>query len=134
MLATTLTSSLATASHNAALPTGTFPSKWGSNSTGDSKFSLPKDVGAGPDGSIYVAHTLSHRIQKSTPDRTSIAKLQSPDSGDARFNNTSDVAVDTSGNVYIADYTNHRIQKSISGGTFLAKWGTEGAADASQRH
>jgi len=41
-----------------------FVSKWGTSGMGDGEFKLPHDVEVAPDGSVYLADTGNHRIQK----------------------------------------------------------------------
>jgi len=55
-----------------------FIRKWGMEGTGDGKILNPHGIAVAPDGSVYVADTLNHRIQKfsvvsspSTPDADS---------------------------------------------------------------
>ena len=38
--------------------------KWGTSGTGDGQFYWPWGVAVAPDGSVYVADTFNHRIQK----------------------------------------------------------------------
>ena len=47
--------------------TGVFVSKWGTAGTGDGQFLWPQGVAVASDGSVYVADTVNHRIQKFSP-------------------------------------------------------------------
>jgi hypothetical protein len=70
-------------------------------------------------GSVYVADTLNHRIQKFDSDGGYLTQWGSKGSGNGQFSMPMNVAVDSSGNVYVADYENHRIQKFAQGGLVL---------------
>jgi DNA-binding beta-propeller fold protein YncE len=43
---------------------GVFVSKWGTYGAGDGELDWPYGVAVAPDGSVYVADTNNHRIQK----------------------------------------------------------------------
>ena len=48
-------------------PSATFVAEWGMWGLGDGEFDSPYGVAVGPDGSVYVADTENHRIQKFAP-------------------------------------------------------------------
>lgn len=115
-------------------------------------FLNPQGIAVDSKGSVYVADTDNHRIQRFDPDKQNEKKpsfvwgsrcllrtgegCRDPDGGgplapgDGQFEFPTDVAVDTAGNVYVVDSGNHRIQKFDSTGKFLAKWGTRGNGDS----
>jgi tripartite motif-containing protein 71 len=102
----------------------------------DGQFNYPYSIAVGSDGSVYVADSENHRIQKFDSNGTFITKWGSycqadtnwdgiPDQScnDGQFNYPGAVAVGADGSVYVAD-GNHRIQKFDSNGTFITKWGS----------
>jgi len=114
---------------------------WGGEGTGKALFSSPRDVAIGPDGSVYVADSGNHRIQKLAADGSLITAwghlckmfedrsgCQSPD-GAGGFHDPWSIAVDKNGFVYVADTWNHRIQKFNADGEFVAMWGTHGVSE-----
>ncbi|MCS7178566.1 MAG: TIGR03663 family protein [Anaerolineae bacterium] len=102
---------------------------WGSEGSDPGQFLRPRGIAVAPDGSVYVADSGNHRIQKFTaagefitawgsfggcPDRT-------PPPG--TFCEPWGVAVGPDGAVYVADLWAHRVQKFSPDGEFLAQWG-----------
>jgi len=46
---------------------GVFDAKWGTEGTGVGQFYQPGDVAVASDGSVYLADTVNHRIQRFSP-------------------------------------------------------------------
>jgi uncharacterized protein (TIGR03663 family) len=114
----------------------------GRQGSGEGMMDNPRNVAIGPDGSIYVADSGNHRIQKYSADGQLLTTwghmckmleglqgCQSPD-GAGGFYDPWGIAVDGDGFVYVADTWNHRIQKFTADGEFVTMWGTYGVADS----
>jgi sugar lactone lactonase YvrE len=81
----------------------------------------PRDVEIGPDGKIYIADELNHRVRRFDPATgivTTVAGTGAPGfSGDdgpaaaAQLNHPTGLAFDDNGWLYIADQYNHRIRR-----------------------
>ena len=90
----------------------------------------PHGLALAPDGSLYVADSLNHRIQHISPDGKvlqvwgSFADVSKGDAPDGTFNEPWGVAVAPDGSVYVADTWNYRIQKFTSDGKFVKMWGS----------
>jgi predicted membrane-bound mannosyltransferase/DNA-binding beta-propeller fold protein YncE len=95
-------------------PGGTFYQPWG--------------IAVGPDGSVYVADTWNHRVQKFTPDGKFITMwgyfgtAEKPEA----FWGPRDIAVDSKGRVYITDTGNKRVVVFDADGNFLTQFGAAG--------
>ena len=88
-----------------------FIRKWGTPGSGDGEFLGPNGVAAAPDGSVYVADTNNHRIQKFTADGVFVRNWGTSGSGDGEFRDPTGVSVASDGSVYVTDRSNGRIQK-----------------------
>ena len=115
-------------------PDGTLLNSWGSfadRMQGDAPggtFNEPWGVAVGPDGSVYVADTWNHRIQKFTADGKFITTWG--DFGQAEteyaFWGPRDVAVDADGHVFVTDTGNKRVVVFDENGKFLSSFGSAG--------
>ena len=102
---------------------------WGSEGSGMGQFLRPRGVAVGADGSVYVADSGNHRIQKFTADGRWVTAWgtfggcpeQTPPPG--TFCEPWGVAVGPDGSVYVADLWAHRVQKFSPDGVFLGQWG-----------
>jgi len=93
---------------------------------------MPFGVAIDSSGSVYVADTWNHRIQKFKGQWGIRRKMGKFWSGDGQFDWPYGIAIDwCNGNVYIADTYNDRIQKFTSDGTFIAKWERSGSGSVS---
>lgn len=130
-----------------------FLDQFGGAGSGPGAFNRPQGIAVDSKGSIYVADTENHRIQRFDPDTFKPTEkrpsfvwgsrcllrtgegCRDPDGGgprqpgDGQFDGPTDVAVDANNNVYVVDSGNHRIQKFDSTGQFLGQWGGRGRAD-----
>ncbi len=128
-----------------------FLDQFGRDGAEPGTFRRPQGIAVDSKGSIYVADTENHRIQRFDPATFKLNEklptvawgsqcllrtgdgCRDPDGGgplipgDGQFNGPTDVVVDAAGNVYVVDSGNHRIQKFDSTGKFLGKWGTRGS-------
>ena len=90
-----------------------------------------RDLAIAPDGSIYVADTENHRIQRFDPQGNFLNAWgsfgASTDANNSApggvFNEPWGIAVGPDGSVYVADTWNNRIQKFDPEGTFITSWG-----------
>ncbi|MDW7990827.1 MAG: TIGR03663 family protein [Anaerolineae bacterium] len=102
---------------------------WGAEGSGPGQFLRPRGIAVAPDGSIYVADSGNHRIQKFTAEGEFVTAWgnfggcpeQTPPPG--AFCEPWGVAVGPDGAVYVADLWAHRVQKFSSEGEFIAQWG-----------
>ena len=128
LIAALVIAALAAGSASAAF---VFAGKWGSRGTGDGQFNQPRDVAVAPDGSVYVADSLNHRVQRFRSDGAFVSKIGGTAAGSAngQFSSAFGLDVDSAGNLYVADRNNHRIQKFAPDGSFVAAFGTVGSGD-----
>ena len=100
------------------------------------QFNAPHGMAIAPDGSLYVADSNNHRIQKFDSDGKPVLTIGSYSGANntnpapGTFNEPWGVAVGPDGSVYVADTWNHRIQKFDPSGKFLTMWGSAGQTDA----
>jgi DNA-binding beta-propeller fold protein YncE len=96
------------------------------------EFCEPWGVAVGPDGSVYVADTWAHRVQKFSPDGQFLTQwgFSSQYGADLRpgaFYGPRGIAVEPDGTVYVADTGNKRIQVFTADGAFLRQLGGGGS-------
>ncbi len=91
--------------------------------TGWWPFYNPRGIAVGPDGSVYVADSDNHRIQKFDSNGNFITKWGSIGLGDGEFARPEGIAIGSDGSVFVTDVFNNRVQKFDSNGAFITKWG-----------
>ncbi|KJU82991.1 NHL repeat containing protein, partial [Candidatus Magnetobacterium bavaricum] len=95
-----------------------YPTKWGSEGSGDGQFNAPYGIAIDSGGNVYVADSDNHRIQKFSSAGVFLTKWGNEGIGDGQFDSPRGIAVDGNGNIYVSDTWNHRIQKFSSAGVF----------------
>ena len=99
------------------------------------EFESPRGLAYAPDGTIYIADSMNHRIQHLSPEGEVLhiwGQFASLDEGEApggTFNEPWGITIGPNGDVYVADTWNHRIQHFTADGQFLNMFGTFGQAE-----
>jgi predicted membrane-bound mannosyltransferase/sugar lactone lactonase YvrE len=96
--------------------------------TGAGQFQSPQGIAVADDGSIFVADSYNHRIQKFDRNGQFITSIGGPAAANqpGLFNEPWSVAVAPDGTLYIADTWNHRVQHFNADGAYMNGWGVEG--------
>lgn len=108
----------------------------GGEGTAAGEFSRPRDVAVGPQGSIFLADTNNHRIQRLSSQGEVInvwgqhADRRQGDAPGGTFNEPWGLDVAPDGSIYVADTWNHRIQHFTAEGEFLDEFGFEGQGES----
>jgi DNA-binding beta-propeller fold protein YncE len=93
-------------------------------------FNAPWDVAVGPDGSIYVADTWNHRVQKFSPQGEFLTMWGYFGAGEApeAFWGPRSIAVGADGNVFVTDTGNKRVVVFTADGAPVTSFGSLGFA------
>ncbi|MBN1639949.1 MAG: TIGR03663 family protein [Anaerolineae bacterium] len=126
---------------------GTFLTAWGHSckmyenmegcqaTDGAGGFYDPWGVAVGGDGSVYVADTWNHRVQKFTADGTFVTMwgtygvAETGTGAPGLFWGPRGIAVDAEGMVYVADTGNKRVQVFTAAGAYVTQWGGKGVLE-----
>jgi uncharacterized protein (TIGR03663 family) len=117
-------------------PQGEVLQVWGTSYEGEGtapsgQFKDPWDIAVGPDGSVYVADTWNHRVQKFTSDGKLITTWGSGILNDPQnllgFYGPRGITTDSQGNVFITDTGNKRVIYFDTDGKPLGQFGTGGS-------
>jgi DNA-binding beta-propeller fold protein YncE len=96
---------------------------WGQQGEEPGQFKDPHGIAVGPDGSVYVADTWNHRVQK-FDSNGKLLKSWQPEPG---FWGPRGIAVNKDGKVFVTDTGNKRIVSFSSDGVQIEYWGTDGS-------
>lgn len=108
---------------------------FGESGAGMGQLNNAHGIAVAPDGTIYIADSSNHRIQRFTSSGEyinawgSYATLDSGEAHGGTFNEPWGVAVGPDGSVYVTDTWNYRIQKFSPEGEFITMWGTGGQGE-----
>lgn len=86
----------------------------------------PEGIALGPDGSVYVADSGNHRVQRFLPDGTFSGTWGRLGSDQGQFERPSAIGVGPDGAVFVADAQRGRMQRFGAGGAFQGMWPEEG--------
>ncbi len=97
------------------------------------QLSGPRGIAIAPNGDLYVADAMNHRIQHFSPDGILIGEWgtfsaagEGGIAAPGTFNEPWDVAVAPDGSVYVSDTWNHRIQRFTAEGEYMSSFGSFG--------
>jgi len=90
------------------------------------EFNTPWGVVCDATGSVYVADTYNHRIQRFAKDGTFLNTFGTMGDKPGEFNKPTSLLIDRVGALFVVDSGNNRVQKFDGQGQFLTEWGKKG--------
>ncbi len=113
---------------------GAFLEKFGRPGAGPGEYSSPWGVAVDRSGTVFVADSGNHRVQKTNAWTDAMTELSGNFLGQlgragkagGELDFPTDVALDAEGNLYVVDSGNARVQKLTQNGKLLAMWGEPG--------
>src|SRR5262249_29926033 len=85
---------------------------WGEPGEAPGQLAYPYDQAFSPSGDVlYVVEYGNHRVQKFTPEGTSLGCWGGPGGAPGEPHSPSGRAVDSKGRVHVIDSENHRVQR-----------------------
>jgi uncharacterized protein (TIGR03663 family) len=106
--------------------TASLSASFGASGTSLAHLNGPRDVAAAPNGKLFVADTLNHRIAEYSQSGTFIRAWGTVGTAPGQFSQRDSpqaVAIAPDGLVYAADTWNQRIEVFSQNGTFIRQWG-----------
>ena len=103
-----------------------FESAWGFQGSGPGAFQFPRGIAVGPDGELYVADQLNHRVQVFTPGGTYLRQIGSA----ATLQHPFHLAVSPAGILYVSDIGNNRVSRFELDGSYLGFFNGSGLPGA----
>ncbi len=95
----------------------------GSRGSEPGQFGFPLGMAIGPDGRVYVADSLNHRVQVLDPDGTARGVVGKPGDRVGSFGRPKDVAVAADGTVFVVDASSQRVHAFDATGRVITAFG-----------
>lgn len=105
---------------------GRFLKEWGRYGEKPGEFRRPCGVAVAPDGTVYVADSVNHRVQHFTAAGKLLGLFGRFGDKPGELRYPFDVACDTAGRVYVAEYNGHCVSIFDKEGKFLRRLGAPG--------
>jgi len=90
---------------------------------------IPEGMAIGPDGSLYLSHTVRHQVIRCDEDGNFVAAIGKEGSGLGELRRPKGILVDSEGRLIVADTGNSRIQVFSPDGEPVGVWGRRGSGN-----
>jgi DNA-binding beta-propeller fold protein YncE len=105
---------------------GRFVKMWGKAGHEPGEFAHIRALALGPDGLLYVADAINHRIQVFTRDGEFVRAFGEIGTELGQMRYPYDLAFGPKGDLYVVEHENNRVQKFTKEGKSLGCWGVPG--------
>ena len=113
---------------------GKYVKRWGTFGSEPNQLQRPSGVSVDSEGSVYVADSCNHRIQKYDPEGNLIKSWGEMGEAPGQLRYPYDIATGPGDLLYVVEFNNHRVSVFDKEGTFIRAIGGPGLRDGEFRN
>jgi eukaryotic-like serine/threonine-protein kinase len=103
-------------------PAGNVVGSFGPYGMKPGEFLYPASIDVGPDGTVYVLDSETHKVQRFDADGGFLMAFGGRGAGQGAFSDPRAITVGPDGRVYVLDYGNRQVQRLSHDGVYQTRW------------